>query len=218
MARPENRPSARFSAPNPRSGKVFPKIVQWTISPANGRSLPAFRRLPGGGAWHARGMPPAGVFLPRRREGGAQRTLMAHESRIGAVCIDCEIDDLTEAVAFWSAALGREGKIDERGKYAVFDDHRGYPKVLLQAVDHPPRVHLDIEATDKEAEVARMEAIGARVVERVRSWIVMEAPTGHRFCIVDPQGDDWPEAGSEDAALEGSARPGRRRVGLSGAR
>ena len=30
---------------------------------------------------------------------------MTHRQRIGVVCIDCETDDLTEAVAFWSAAL-----------------------------------------------------------------------------------------------------------------
>lgn len=117
---------------------------------------------------------------------------MAHQSRLGVVVIDCRTDDLTDAVAFWSAAFGKTGKIDERGKYAVFDDHQGYPRVLLQAVDHQPRVHLDIETTDQAAEAARLESLGAAIIEKVRSWTVMEAPTGHRFCLVDPQGSDWP--------------------------
>ena len=65
---------------------------------------------------------------------------MSHRSRIGVVCIDCKTEDLTGAVAFWSAMLGMKGEIDEAGKYAVFDDHTGYPRVLLQPVDHePPR-------------------------------------------------------------------------------
>ena len=117
---------------------------------------------------------------------------MTHRSRIGVLCIDCRTDDLAEAVAFWSAALGKEGKVDPDGKYATFDGHDGFPRVLLQAVDHDPRVHLDIETDDQEAERARLEALGAREVARVKQWIVMEAPTGHRFCLVDPQGDDFP--------------------------
>ncbi|MDP5218370.1 VOC family protein [Ruegeria sp. 2205SS24-7] len=117
---------------------------------------------------------------------------MAHKSRIGVICIDCKTDDLSDATGFWSAMLGKEAKLDERGKYASFDGHQGYPKVLLQAVDHEPRVHLDIETDDLEAECERLKGLGATEVARVRTWIVMEAPTGHRFCLVNPQGADWP--------------------------
>lgn len=117
---------------------------------------------------------------------------MEHQSRLGVIVIDCQTDDLTDAVKFWSAVLGKEGKVDERGKYASFDGHIGYPRVLLQAVDHAPRVHLDFETTDQEAEAERLKDLGATVVEKVRKWTVMEAPTGHRFCLVQPQGSDWP--------------------------
>ena len=117
---------------------------------------------------------------------------MAHRSRIGVLCIDCQTEDLGPAVDYWSAMLGVEGKVDPDGKYASLNGHRGYPKVLLQAVDHDPRVHLDIETDDQEAERARLEGLGATVVARIKGWIVMEAPTGHRFCLVNPQGDDWP--------------------------
>lgn len=117
---------------------------------------------------------------------------MSHKSRIGVVCIDCQTDDLSDATVFWSSMLGMDGKIDADGKYAQFDGHAGYPKVLLQAVNHAPRVHLDIETDDREAECERLKAAGAVEVARVKSWIVMEAPTGHRFCLVGPQGDDFP--------------------------
>lgn len=125
---------------------------------------------------------------------------MTHKSRISVVCIDCKTDDLSEATAFWSAMLGKEAELDERGKYAQFDGHTGHPKVLFQAVDHEPRVHLDIEMDDMEAECARLKGLGATEVDRIRSWIVMEAPTGHRFCLVGPQGDDWP---GDAATFEG---------------
>ena len=61
--------------------------------------------------------------------------------------------------------------------------------MLLQKVPHPSRVHLDIETDDIEAEVARLEALGAKRIEKIKTWWVMEAPTGHRFCVVRPQRD-----------------------------
>jgi hypothetical protein len=111
---------------------------------------------------------------------------MAHRARLGCIVIDCPADRVDEAAAFWAATLGGRAEVDEDGKYAEIDG-QGDVKVLVQAVDHPARVHLDIEADDKEAEVARLEALGARAVARIKGWIVMEAPTGHRFCIVNPQ-------------------------------
>jgi hypothetical protein len=54
----------------------------------------------------------------------------------------------------------------------------------VQKVDHPSRVHLDIESDDVEAEVRRLEGLGAKRVAAVRDWWVMEAPTGQRFCVV----------------------------------
>lgn len=117
---------------------------------------------------------------------------MTHRSRLGVLVIDCQTEDLGPATEFWAAALGVSGKVDDDGKYAVLADRKGYPKVLLQSVGHDPRVHLDIETDDREAEAARLEALGATRVGPVKSWIVMEAPTGHRFCLVGPQGDDFP--------------------------
>jgi hypothetical protein len=52
-------------------------------------------------------------------------------------------------------------------------------------------VHLDIETDDVDAEVARLEKLGARRIEKVHTWMVMEAPTGQRFCVVRPQRDEF---------------------------
>jgi hypothetical protein len=57
----------------------------------------------------------------------------------------------------------------------------------VQQVGHDSRVHLDIESDDIEAEVRRLESLGAKRVEFVHTWCVMEAPTGQRFCVVRPQ-------------------------------
>ena len=54
-------------------------------------------------------------------------------------------------------------------------------------MEHESRLHLDIETDDIEAEASRLEALGAKRVQRFPRWWVMEAPTGQRFCIVRPQ-------------------------------
>jgi hypothetical protein len=58
---------------------------------------------------------------------------------------------------------------------------------MVQKVPHSSRVHLDIESDNVDAEVARLEALGAKRIEKVKTWWVMEAPSGHRFCVVRPQ-------------------------------
>lgn len=109
-----------------------------------------------------------------------------HKSRLCAIGIDCEAADLETAATFWSAALGRPVKETE-GAYALLDDRANQPIVFVQKVDHPSRVHLDIESDDVEAEVARLEALGAKRVKQVQTWWVLEAPTGQRFCVVRKQ-------------------------------
>ena len=51
-------------------------------------------------------------------------------------------------------------------------------------MNHPSRVHLDIKTDDLDAEVERLEHLGARRVQKVKHWWVMEAPSGHRFCVI----------------------------------
>jgi hypothetical protein len=69
-------------------------------------------------------------------------------------------------------------------RYVVFETAPNDLDIEVQKVDHPSRVHLDIETDDVEAEVKRLEALGARRVTALHDWVVMEAPTGHRFCVV----------------------------------
>ena len=79
---------------------------------------------------------------------------------------------------------------DGDGKYAELETAADEPIILLQKVEHDPRVHLDIETDDLEAEARCLEALGAVRVAFVRErWWVMQAPTGHRFCIVRRQRD-----------------------------
>lgn len=112
---------------------------------------------------------------------------MTHRSRLAGFIIDCNTDDLDAAARFWSDALGLpvgELSPEESATYAKLDDAPGGLHIEVQKVTHPSRVHLDIETDDIEAEVTRLEAIGAKRVQYVHTWCVMEAPTGQRFCVV----------------------------------
>lgn len=119
-----------------------------------------------------------------------------HKSRLAALVIDCLTEDLDRDAAFWGRALGHEvlssGKPEDRN-YRKLDAPDPEPQMLIQKVDHASRVHLDIETDDIEAEVERLEGLGAKRIERVRDWWVMEAPSGHRFCVVPPQRPDFAE-------------------------
>ena len=107
-----------------------------------------------------------------------------HRSRFAGIIIDCRTDDLDAAAAFWSAALGLPRRPPQEPAYVTLDTPGDEPHIEVQKVEHESRVHLDIEADDIPAEVARLEALGARKVADVRDWCVMEAPTGQRFCVV----------------------------------
>lgn len=107
-----------------------------------------------------------------------------HRSRFAGFILDCNTDDLEAAAAFWSAALGVPERANKEPRYVSLDTAPGEPHIEVQQVDHPSRVHIDIEADDIPAEVARLEALGARKIADIRDWCVMEAPTGQRFCIV----------------------------------
>ncbi|HET7651296.1 MAG TPA: VOC family protein [Gammaproteobacteria bacterium] len=119
-----------------------------------------------------------------------------HHSRLCAVIIDCKTDSIEEAGRFWSAALGRDINLEKSGnvaKYRALDTPPGDIIVEVQAVSHDSRVHIDIETDDIEAEVTRLEKLGARVHERFPRWVVMQAPTGQRFCVVRQQSPDFLE-------------------------
>ena len=113
---------------------------------------------------------------------------MSHRSRLAGFIIDSQVDDLHAASAFWSAALGLKVTHPDDGDLGLYDKFEPGPGGLhieVQKVKHDARVHLDIETDDIEAEVARLEALGAKRVQHVRNrGLVREAPTGHRFCVV----------------------------------
>ena len=112
-----------------------------------------------------------------------------HRSRLSTFVIDCKGSDLEAAAEFWSKALNRELQPPDPTdtKYRQLASSDDEPMLLLQQVEHDGRIHLDIESDDLEAEVARLEKLGAKRIKFLKRWWLMQAPTGQVFCVINPQ-------------------------------
>jgi hypothetical protein len=112
---------------------------------------------------------------------------MSHYSRLELVAIDVPGDVHDQELAFWQGAIGME--LPQGRRYPEFhgallprQPHIGF---LIQRLgEGPARVHLDFHTDDLEAEVARLERLGARRDQRVNDWCVMRDPAGLLFCVV----------------------------------
>ena len=99
-----------------------------------------------------------------------------HKSRLGALVVDCQSDDQADQARFWVAALGTQPESQEiqvNSKYIRLNGAPSEAQVLLQKVEHPSGVLSAIETDDIDAEVKRLEAAGASVVEWMEKWVVM---------------------------------------------
>jgi predicted enzyme related to lactoylglutathione lyase len=123
-----------------------------------------------------------------------------HKSKLAGFIIDCQTTDLDRAAEFWGSALGMPVRALPPGEgeiYKELQDSRHGLHIEVQAVTHPSRVHLDIESDDVEAEVRRLEKLGATRIEQIRTWWVMEAPTGQRFCVIRAASEDFVATASQ---------------------
>ncbi|WP_029064187.1 VOC family protein [Labrenzia sp. DG1229] len=121
-----------------------------------------------------------------------------HKSRLGDLVIDCQGGNIDDHAAFWAGALGRTIEDEPKSpRYRRLFGKEGEIGILLQLVEHTPRVHLDIEADNPDREVERLETLGATIVRKLDRWTVMQATSGHRFCVVHPQ-----LPGFEEGAIE----------------
>jgi hypothetical protein len=119
-----------------------------------------------------------------------------HRSRLTAALFDVPADAFEAEVAFWSGAVGRSAVLEEsEPDYAELEGTVAGLALMVQRIgDNQPRVHVDIETDDVEAEVQRLEALGATRVEQIQTWWVMRDPAGLLFCVVRVQQPDLFEA------------------------
>ena len=116
-----------------------------------------------------------------------------HHSMLSSIIIDC--DDYEAGVNFWGQALGLK-VFDTEPDYTFFEKHNnlyiGIQRVT-EGKSSKSRVHFDIMADDVEAEVHRLEGLGARRLTQVETWQVMQDPCGNEFCVVRASRSDFAE-------------------------
>jgi predicted enzyme related to lactoylglutathione lyase len=126
-----------------------------------------------------------------------------HRSRLATIVIDCAEDDFESGANFWSAALGKALVRQPHGndRFASLQGRIAGEGGLYAGLQRVPKeeraIHLDIETDDVQAEVTRLEKLGARIKARIRNHVVMVAPSGHAFCVVPVQRGDFPKGATE---------------------
>jgi glyoxalase superfamily protein len=117
--------------------------------------------------------------------------------RIQCVCIDTA--DPVGLATFWESALGWR-RTYEKDDQVVLEPPTGSPEdgivpdLLFLRVPEDKigknRLHFDLRPQDQAAEVARLEALGARRADVGQkpdvSWVVMADPAGNEFCVLRP--------------------------------
>jgi predicted enzyme related to lactoylglutathione lyase len=111
-------------------------------------------------------------------------------ARLGHLTLDTT--DLDRAVAFWSAVFDGSVWQAEDGSIAIVSA-AGMPDLMVQRVDatgsHKNQLHLDLFATELDAEITRLEGLGARPLGRYQqwgtTWATMLDPDGYVFDVVE---------------------------------
>jgi predicted enzyme related to lactoylglutathione lyase len=109
------------------------------------------------------------------------------------IVIDCADPD--RAADFWAGALRYRRSGTAANYRSIVDPEGRGPKIVLQGVAEPKivknRMHIDVQATDIEAEANRLVDLGARrlqdepFAEHGVRWILLADPDGNELCVCE---------------------------------
>ncbi len=119
--------------------------------------------------------------------------------RIGSVVLG--VHDVARSIEFWQLAVGyvlREEPDDDTWAILVSPSGVGSQIALMRSEVTPqshPRIHLDLYASDRDVEIARLVELGAKEVTwdsypESPDFVVLEDPDGNRFCVIEKD-PDW---------------------------
>ncbi len=105
--------------------------------------------------------------------------------------------DLPVLARFWTQALGWEILSERPDEIVIGTDEYAPVGICFMPVTEPRaiknRLHLDLTSSsqDREQEIERLLALGARRVDigqtGTESWTVLADPEGNEFCVVRPK-------------------------------
>jgi predicted enzyme related to lactoylglutathione lyase len=115
--------------------------------------------------------------------------------RLHHIVIDAH--DLPGLARFWTQALGWRILSERENEIVVGTDENAPVGICFMPVTGPKtvknRVHIDLtsSAADRDQEIDRLLALGARRVDigqtGAESWTVLVDPEGNEFCVVRPK-------------------------------
>jgi catechol 2,3-dioxygenase-like lactoylglutathione lyase family enzyme len=113
-------------------------------------------------------------------------------------CVNVDCHDPEQLARFWAEALGWRVTYQSEDEW-VLEPAEGSPQdgvapdLLFYRVPDVKvvknRLHLDLRPDDRDAEVARLEALGAQHVDigqGEQTWVVLADPEGNEFCVLRP--------------------------------
>jgi len=105
--------------------------------------------------------------------------------------------DLPKLAQFWTQALGWRVLSEREREIVIGPDVNAPTGICFMPVADPKtvknRVHLDLttSAADRDEEIERLLALGARRVDigqtGSESWTVLADPEGNEFCVIRPK-------------------------------
>lgn len=108
---------------------------------------------------------------------------------IDNITFDCS--DAGHLCAFWAKALGCPVDAEATAFFALLTPDDGLRLLFLQVPEPKAiknRLHFDLAADDRPAEVERLLHLGAMRIsdhdEFGHSWTVLADPEGNEFCVV----------------------------------
>ena len=114
---------------------------------------------------------------------------MTHYSRVATVVIDVPAADDDHEVSFWAGATGSPlPELDFPEYHGTKLPGLDFGLLVQRLGAGAPRLHLDIHTDNVDAEVARLEALGAQRVEQAHEWWIMRDPAGLLFCVIPEPG------------------------------
>ena len=140
--------------------------------------------------------------------------MATHRSRVCQFVID--VSDLDQGVAFWAAALDGVEEMTSEASRQIYRRIRlpdSEIRILLQKTGDrkisKERMHIDLETDNVEAEVERLEALGAvrwdHQQERGFDFWVLRDPWENEFCVLQAEFPEllarrrsWPAAPLRD--------------------
>jgi hypothetical protein len=125
---------------------------------------------------------------PHRRPGAVQWP-GGHRSRLVQVCVDVPHGRYEAEIDFWRTATGwADEELSGPEFHRLVHRTESPLQLLVQRLGRDDegtraRAHLDLGSNDIEAEVRRLETLGAPVLSRHDGFVVLRDPVGLPFCV-----------------------------------